>query len=422
MSDYFDRVERQLVQKVEAGLAHRSRFSVRFEHLALGVSVLVVVAVLGVFVGIRGSGSTGSPVGQRGTTVVFRAAAVNQGSLLGPSIQSSINTLRQRLDPVFHGVKVSRSGDNVVVFVQGAAADNRARIVALSVPAPLEFYDWEANALTQNGKTVASQLQKQDPAAIEISQGNGSIAAGEPGAGSMPLYDAVKLAAKQPPEVSSDNARSGNEYYLFGAPGSAACATAAKDQGEVPTSGVHCLLSGPVSNRHALIESLPAGVNATQDQQLVVPSGTAVVQAADLSAANPTSLSSPTAQFYILRDHVSLFGNDITHPQQSTDFSGSPDVTFSFTSTGQKAFQSVTSAIAHRGALVSGLGQALNQHFAVALDNKLITVPSIDFKTYPDGIPGNNGADITGNFTIQSARNLATLLRYGPLSVNLTPR
>jgi len=56
------------------------------------------------------------------------------------------------------------------------------------------------------------------------------------------------------------------------------------------------------------------------------------------------------------------------------------------------------------------------------LDDKLITVPSIDSKTYPDGIPANKGADITGKLTIQSARNLAALLRYGPLSVNLVPR
>jgi SecD/SecF fusion protein len=64
----------------------------------------------------------------------------------------------------------------------------------------------------------------------------------------------------------------------------------------------------------------------------------------------------------------------------------------------------------------------LDQHFAVALDQQLITVPIIDFKIYPDGITGGGGADITGGFTIQSARALATLLRYRPLPVNLTTR
>ena len=82
-------------------------------------------------------------------------------------------------------------------------------------------------------------------------------------------------------------------------------------------------------------------------------------------------------------------------------------------SKGKNEFQNVTAAIAQRGDLVSGLGQTLNQHFAVALDNQLITVPSIDYKTYPDGIPGDNGADITGGFTIQTAQDLATQLRLG---------
>ena len=68
---------------------------------------------------------------------------------------------------------------------------------------------------------------------------------------------------------------------------------------------------------------------------------------------------------------------------------------------------------------MSGLGQQLNQHFATALDNKLITVPQIDFKTYPDGIQGGGGADITGGFTIQSAQDLATQLRLGALPINL---
>ena len=116
---------------------------------------------------------------------------------------------------------------------------------------------------------------------------------------------------------------------------------------------------------------------------------------------------------------MAVSGNDITKPAAEHRPKRQPHVTFSFSSTGAKAFQRITATIAHRGNLVSGLGQTLNQHFAVALDSKLITVPSIDFKTYPDGIPGDTGADIPGSFTIQSARDLATQLRLGPLPINL---
>ncbi len=58
---------------------------------------------------------------------------------------------------------------------------------------------------------------------------------------------------------------------------------------------------------------------------------------------------------------------------------------------------------------------------AFALDNKLITVPQIDYRQFPDGITGG-GADITGGFTIQSAQDLATQLRFGALPVRLAVR
>jgi SecD/SecF fusion protein len=64
------------------------------------------------------------------------------------------------------------------------------------------------------------------------------------------------------------------------------------------------------------------------------------------------------------------------------------------------------------------LGQTLNQHFAVVLDGRLLTVPQIDFKSYPDGIRSATG-DITSGLTVGSARDLATQLRLGALQVNL---
>ena len=126
------------------------------------------------------------------------------------------------------------------------------------------------------------------------------------------------------------------------------------------------------------------------------------------SFTQPLSFDDPSAQFFVLKDHVALFGNDITNPQQSTDQGGNPDVSFGFTSRGKNAFQNVTGDIAHRGQVNSPFGQQQNQHFAVALDTQLITVPQIDYKQFPDGIPADQGADITGGFTISSAQDLAS--------------
>ncbi|HEY6395894.1 MAG TPA: protein translocase subunit SecF, partial [Solirubrobacteraceae bacterium] len=139
----------------------------------------------------------------------------------------------------------------------------------------------------------------------------------------------------------------------------------------------------------------------------------------DPSQSNPIHAYSPAAQFYVLKDKVALFGNEITNPQPSTYTDGSPDVTFGFTSSGKPKFQAVTAAIAARGNSLSSPTNPFYQHFAIALDNKLVTVPRIDFRQFASGIPGDNGADIQGNFTAQTAQDLATQLRLGALPINL---
>ena len=142
-----------------------------------------------------------------------------------------------------------------------------------------------------------------------------------------------------------------------------------------------------------------------------------------LQAASQTgpdhSFNSSSAQFFVLRDQVALFGEEITNPRPGTDQTGSPDVQFGFTRAGQNAFQLVTAQIAHRGSDLSTVGQTINQHFAVALDSHLLTVPSIGFTQYPDGIIGAGGADITAGLTTQSAGTIATELRLGALPLQL---
>jgi preprotein translocase subunit SecD len=69
------------------------------------------------------------------------------------------------------------------------------------------------------------------------------------------------------------------------------------------------------------------------------------------------------------------------------------------------------------GADVSRPGQLLEQHLAFALDGQLVTVASIDFKQYPDGITGGGGADI--RLTSRSAKDVAAELRRDALPLSL---
>jgi SecD/SecF fusion protein len=419
VSDYFDRIERQLVRRVEAGVPRGSRLGLRVDLVVPALSVAVVVAIAVVFLGVHGSSPPGTGT-RGGVQLVYRAEPTPQTPVVrSAALARAIDLMRARAAAFgMSGVSFRATAANeITVQLPGFANLARAE-QELGTTARLEFYDWEANALTANGKTAASQLRAQDPTATTVSQGSSSAAPGDPGAGSMSLYDAVKLAATQPLQVSHDNARLGSEYYLFGAPNSTACATAAKDIGKAAVPGAHCLLSGPTATIQDLNTALPRGVSASHGQLLVIKQGTIVLQAAPLRTSPQDPYAALTAQYYVLKDRVALSGNEITNPQHSTDQTGNPNVTFSFNPKGANAFQQITSTIAHRGDLISSHGNTLDQHFAVALDSKLITVPQIDFNTYPNGIPGNNGADLTVGFSTQSARDLATLLRLGPLPIH----
>jgi SecD/SecF fusion protein len=357
-----------------------------------------------------------------GVQLVYQAKPTPQSPVNQASLNRAVDIMRQRVDQL--GVsqpEIQTSGGNQISVGLPSVTDVARAEREVGTTARLYFYDWEANALAPNGKPVAAQLTAQDPNAVTISQGQtGGGGPGLPGGGGTPLYQAVKLASQQPAApAAKTQSRKGPVYYLFGAPGSTACATVARVNKTTPIQGQHCLLAGPVSSQTELQPS--GGVSVSDGQILTVPQGTVVLQAANPSASNQIKPTSPSAQFYVLKDNVSLSGSDITNPQASTDQAGSPDVTFGFSGKGSSAFQKVTATIAHRGTVASPVGAASqqNQHFAIALDTQLVSVPSIDFKTYPDGITGGGGADITGGFTSQSASDLANLLRLGALPINL---
>ncbi len=369
-----------------------------------------------------------------GVQLVYEGEPTAQSGVTPAALSRAVDIMRSRVDQL--GVAQPQiqtdGGRQISVGLPDVSDINRAE-AEVGATATLYFYDWEANALTPNGKTVASQLITQDPTALTISQGAGN-GPGVPGAGSTNLYQAVKLASGQPAAPYSKSlSRIGTQYWMFGAPGSAACAAAARHFGTTPVAGERCLLAGPDNETPGttqaqavknLAAQLPTGVTAADGQVLAVPQGTVVLQAANPTPATQIKYYNPSAQFFVLKDNVALTGKDITNPTEGTDQTGAPDVQFGFTGSGASRFQSVTGQIAHRGASVS-LGHTYRQHFAVALggiNSQLITVPQIDFQQYPDGIiesGGNAGADITGGFTSQSASDLATELRLGALPINL---
>ena len=182
------------------------------------------------------------------------------------------------------------------------------------------------------------------------------------------------------------------------------------------------VLRGPEESEHSFYEAgytPPAGAVV---RAVHVNPGTVLVQAGPLENAAGRVVNASPNSWYVLNDDPALTGSDLTNPQPAFEEGGKPDVTFGYTVHGKTAFERVTKEIAHRGmeAQLPGVSkEEAVQHFAIVLDNQVITAPSIDFTKYPEGIDASTGSQISGGFTVSSARNLANELRSGALPINL---
>jgi SecD/SecF fusion protein len=106
----------------------------------------------------------------------------------------------------------------------------------------------------------------------------------------------------------------------------------------------------------------------------------------------------------VVKKQALVEGAELTDAREGFDSqrTGEPVVTFKFNNAGSRKFARVTS-------------ENVGRPFAIVLDNKVISAPNIH-----EPIIGGSG-QISGNFTVESANNLAILLRAGALPAKLTP-
>src|SRR5262245_37170096 len=105
---------------------------------------------------------------------------------------------------------------------------------------------------------------------------------------------------------------------------------------------------------------------------------------------------------YLIKKQVMVSGEDLTDAQPGCDQRTSePIVTFRFNTNGARRFAQVTQ-------------ENVGRPFAIVLDNEVISAPVIR-----EPILGGSG-QISGNFTVEQANQLALLLRAGALPAPLT--
>jgi SecD/SecF fusion protein len=363
---------------------------------------LILLALVGVaLMAVPGSPAEKKPtLGldlQGGLEVVLKAVPPKGHKLTTEDIDRSIDIMRKRIDKL--GVsepEIRKQGSNQIVIQLAGVHDAASAAKLIGKTAQLAFFDLEGDLA--------------GPSAVSLNQlyptANGS------------LYDllsnpkTVALAAKGTPE----------QWYLF------------DDQhkpvaGPMPTK--QKLLAAKVLKQHG-------GELPKKWRILSVPAKTLAVSC-DAGCVQVANQVASPKWFFLFKFHPAdpanpipeMTGGDLKLSGTRADFdpqTGQPIVLMQFTGHGKKVFHDITKREAQRGANLAGLHgasgsagvQQYGQHFAIVLDNKIESAPYIDYVQNPDGIPGDNGAQIQlgQGGTIGEAKQLALVLQTGALPIN----
>ncbi len=331
---------------------------------------------------------------QGGTELVYQARPTPANPTIeADDMERAIDIIRERVDTL--GVaepEISRIGTDQLSIGLPNVQNAQDAIDQVGETSQLAFYDFEPNVISSNPELGGGEARPFNR-----------------------LHDAVKAAQEEEPECFEKEGEPlcthEGQFYLF-------------DEQTLE------LLSGPADVRSDLF--LPFEGDQQPEGTIIeeVPEGYVVLRA-EAPEDNPDTdvNESETAPrgWFLMRDRPELLGDDIRNPEQQSDpTTNQPNVTFDFTDDGRQAFQEVTRRIAQRGQERAvgpvSIEQAseLSDSFAVVLDGEIVSRPIINFVENPDGIDGRTGAQISGNFTIKQAQDLAEFLRIGALPVKLT--
>src|SRR3954453_16103947 len=160
-----------------------------------------------------------------------------------------------------------------------------------------------------------------------------------------------------------------------------------------------------------LLVEVPGVENPEQLKQLIGQTARLEFKLVDLSAnpqevqqgrAPPGSQVLPMVEggSIAVKRRVMVSGDQLTDAKQSFDQDGRPDIDITFNTAGARRFARTTQ-------------ENVNKPFAIILDDKILSAPNIN-----EPILGGR-AQITGNFTVKSASELAVSLASGKLPVKL---
>jgi SecD/SecF fusion protein len=355
---------------------------------------------------------------QGGVQLTYQAEPTPQvPKVTSAAINNALSVIRKRTDAL--GVsepEIQQSGNNEITVGLPAVKNVNQAIKQVGSTSQLEFYNWEA-VLRNAGNPFSSEY-----AAIKYAQTQKPVvsrsdlpASGIPASIRARFHDNTKELEAY---YDRRNDTSTATYYLFNAQhgivfSDNSCQALANDiRANGSTTGKK--FSGLCGS---VLPPEPQGY-----QVLEVPQGISLV-----AEPRPTGLAKNIQfhQYYVIEDDAVLSGTQVTNPKVETDpTSGQIVVAMDFTSTGQKDFAAMTKTLAQ-----AGLQQALSDpsaspldnfhHFAIVLNGSLVSLASIDYRQYPDGISGKTGAEISDIGTYKQASYIQQQLSIGSLPIKL---
>ncbi|MGH2861087.1 MAG: hypothetical protein ACRDLT_06195, partial [Solirubrobacteraceae bacterium] len=303
-----------------------------------GFILLLVAGLIGASIALIATRPTRLGLDLKGgVELVYKAEPNQETPVITPdALQRAVDVMNNRVNQL--GVsqpQITTDGKNLI-DVQMTNLSNVAEAENdVCSTSQLFFYDWEGAVLNPaNGQPAANGILTGDTASIALSQGNGTTTgpgSNSSAAGALGFHQAVAFAAKQHPSSTKNSSGFGNQFFMFGAPGSSACAASAAATSSKVQKGAYCLIAqtaGLHLTKAKALTQMKANLSSaetTGTQVLEVPDGIQVLQAAPASLAHQPKYGTPNAGYYVIRDQVALRGDDITNPQSGTDSSGQPD-------------------------------------------------------------------------------------------------
>ena len=346
---------------------------------------------------------------QGGTEVVLKAVPPRGEQVTSEGMDTAQSVMRRRVDKL--GVtepEIRKQGnDQMVIELAGVNPDRAQQVIGKT--AKLELFDLQGDLV---------------PPTADL-QGNPT-----------PLTSLYKTLL---PVQSQGKAKDSQEFYLFAPekkPG-----RRARRRRTTSSSPGRCrreqeLLTRSTSRDNGKRGEVPKGTKV-----MFVPGNLALVRCTPDATFCPNVGPPKTTYYYLFKYHPrgtadsgpipEMTGSDLNLKGTRQDFgtqgtdNGQPLVLMQFTHGGAKKFQDVTRTLAERGrtrysTAGSPSGQEDNyaQQFAIVLDREIRSAPTISFRDNPNGIPGTNGAEITGIGSVQEAKDLALVLQTGALPYN----